>query len=392
MKRTVSLKLKPSVEQADRLMALVDAFSFACNAVVPFVVESGGHNRVGLHPLAYYAVREKIPSIGSQMVCNAIKRVADMYKVLKSNGGIKKDKPIKRIIFSAKSVHYDKRTYSIKRDALSLFTLDGRILVQFMGGQHQSLLLSRGAPKEAELIFKKGKWFFNLVLDLPEHEPAGGDRVLGVDVGENNLAATSSGGVFGGGSLRHNRDKFLALRRRLQSNGSKASKKRLRIISGREQKHVKHVNHETSKEIVQEAIRQKAGIVAMEDLTHIRDNIKAGKRVRTRLHRWAFRQLQDFVAYKAQGLGLSVVFVDPAYTSQTCSECHCLGKREKHIFKCSCGARRHADVNAAANIAWLAMPIGNAKAAVNQPNGDMLACSNFSHMAKPYVQEKATPL
>jgi IS605 OrfB family transposase len=59
----------------------------------------------------------------------------------------------------------------------------------------------------------------------------------------------------------------------------------------------------------------------MEDLTNICANIKAGKRVRTRMHRWAFRQLQDFVSYKAQGAGLSVAFVDPAYTSQTCSVC-----------------------------------------------------------------------
>ena len=34
----------------------------------------------------------------------------------------------------------------------------------------------------------------------------------------------------------------------------------------------------------------------MEDLTNIRDNIKAGKRIRSRLHRWSFRQLQTFMA------------------------------------------------------------------------------------------------
>ena len=56
----------------------------------------------------------------------------------------------------------------------------------------------------------------------------------------------------------------------------------------------------------------------LEDLTNIRANIKAGKRVRTRLHRWAFRQLRDFVAYKAEAAGLNVIFVEPAYTSQTC--------------------------------------------------------------------------
>lgn len=188
-----------------------------------------------------------------------------------------------------------------------------------------------------------------------------------MDVGENNLAATSSGKVFGGGKLRFDRDRYLAHRRRLQSNGSRAAKRKLRATSGRERRHVEHVNHEVSKAIVQEAHTLHMREIRLEDLTHIRDRIRTGKRVRARLHRWAFRQLQEFVAYKAEALGISVVYVNPAYTSQTCSVCGALGKREKHRFSCSCGNRRHADVNASANIAGFAGPIGSARAAVNQP-------------------------
>ena len=71
--------------------------------------------------------------------------------------------------------------------------------------------------------------------------------------------------------------------------------------------------------------------------------------------------------HKAEALGLSVVYVNPAYTSQTCSVCGAIGKRDKHRFSCSCGNRRHADVNASVNIAGFAEPIGPARAAVNQP-------------------------
>jgi hypothetical protein len=60
----------------------------------------------------------------------------------------------------------------------------------------------------------------------------------------------SNGKVFGGGKLRHDRDRYLASRRRLQSNGSRASKRKLKAFSGKEQRHVRHVNHETSKAIV----------------------------------------------------------------------------------------------------------------------------------------------
>ncbi len=367
MKRTVSLKLTPAPEQSRKLSDLSEVFVTACNAIVPFAQEHRCWNRVALHHLAYYSTRERFPALGSQMTCNAIHRVASAYKTLQANKGIAKDKPVPALTFDPKAVHFDGRTYSLRDGAVSLFTLSGRELVPFVCGKHQAHLLSQGKAKEAELLCRKGQWFFNLVLDLPDVAPVKSGGTLGVDVGENNLAATSSGKVFGGGKLRFERDRYLAHRRRLQSNGSRAAKRKLRAISGRERRHVEHVNHVVSKAIVQEAHRLHLREIRMEDLTHIRDRIKAGKRVRSRLHRWAFRQLQDFVAYKAPALGINVAFVNPAYTSQTCSVCGAIGKRERHRFSCSCGNRRHADVNASVNIAGFAEPIGPARAVVNQP-------------------------
>jgi IS605 OrfB family transposase len=379
--RTVSLKLVSTAEQAGALAALADAFAAACNAIVPFAVEHRCWNRVALHHLTYYPVRELLPQLGSQMVCQAVHRVADAYKTLKANKGIAKDKPVPAIGFRPTSVNFDKRTYSIKGDTLSLFTLDGRIKVPFVCGKHQRNLLAGGVPKEARLIVRKGVWYFNLVLDIADATPITGGGVCGVDVGENNLAAISTGKVLGGGKLRHDRDIYLANRRRLQSNGSRAAKRKLRAISGREQRHVQHVNHETSKAIVAEAIRSGAGEIRMEDLTNIRANIKAGKRVRTRLHRWSFRQLQGFVAYKAEAAGLRVAFVDPAYTSQKCSACGAIGKRERHRFSSKeCGTRLHSDVNASKNIAEFALPVGLARAA-RKP------AFKFAHQARPVAVE-----
>jgi IS605 OrfB family transposase len=354
MKRAASLKLLATTDQSAALSALAVEFAVACNAIVPFSVEHRCWNRVALHHFAYYAVREMVPSLGSQMVCQAVHRVADAYKTLKASKGIDKDKPVPSIAFDPTSVNFDKRTYSIKGDVLSLFTLGGRAKVSFVCGKHQRNLLSSGVPKEAKLIVRKGVWYFNLVIDIPDAAPSSGSGSVGVDVGENNLAATSTGKVWGGGQLRHNRDKYLANRRRLQANGSRAAKRKLRTISGRESLHVKHVNHEVSKSIVAEAVNSGVGEIRMEDLTNIRANIKAGKRVRTRLHRWAFRQLQDFVAYKSEAVGIAVVYINPAYTSQRCSVCGEIGKRVKHRFSCSCGNLAHSDVNASRNIAGFA--------------------------------------
>jgi putative transposase len=370
MKRTVSIKLDPTTEQSAILDALQAEFSRACNVVVEFSAPVKCSNRVALHHLCYYAVREQVPALGSQMVCNAIANVAQSYKSLVTNEPKLKKEDWPVISFKqTSSVHFDKRTYSFKKESISLFTLEGRIAVPYILGKHQANLLNSGIAKEAELLKRKGQWYFNLVIDITDAAPSTGNGSMGVDVGENNIAATSTGKVFGGGELRHKRDKFLAHRKRLQRNGSNSAKQLLKKISGKEVAHVKHVNHEISKAIIQEAVAVNASEIRLEDLTNIRDNIKAGKRVRSRLHRWSFRQLQDFVAYKAQAVGIEIKYINPAYTSKSCSVCDAIGTRVKHKFSCkNCGHVAHSDVNAASNIAKFGRLFSPSRGAVSRPN------------------------
>jgi IS605 OrfB family transposase len=368
MLRTASIRLEPSTEQASVLAALQAAYANACNLLVPVVQAHRVWNRVALHNLAYSLLRQQTP-LGSQMCCNAIFSVCKAYKALKRCGRITRDEPVPGIHFDCASVHFDKRTYSLKGEAVSLNTLSGRVVIPMRLGEHQRRIVEAGVPKEAELVLRKGRWYFNLVVESADAQPVLIGPVMGVDVGESNLAAISTGMVFGGERLRDRRDRYHALRRRLQSNGSRSAKQKLRQVSGREARRVRHVNHETSKVIVEEAKRLGVAKIVMEDLTHIRDRIKAGKRVRARLHRWAFRQLQTFVEYKAKAAGIAVEYVDPAYTSRTCSHCGSLGKRIKHRFECDhCGLRAHSDLNASRNLARMVETAVSTRATVNPPD------------------------
>src|SRR5699024_9308620 len=212
MKRTVSIKLTPTPEQSQAFAQLQAEFAKACNLIVPFARDNRCWNRVALHHLAYYPVRETT-NLGSQMVCNALKAVADAYKVLK----LKKSDEVPTIGFkSTGSIHFDARTYSIKEKAVSLYSLTGRQVVEMTLGDFQFSYLATGRPKEAKLIRKAQQWYFNLVLDLPDAAPFNGGGVMGCDVGENVLISTSTGKLVGGGPLRYHRDRFLALRCRLQ--------------------------------------------------------------------------------------------------------------------------------------------------------------------------------
>lgn len=366
MRRTISIKLNATHEQSIALTQLQTKFNNACNQIIPVAAENRCWNRLALHHLTYYKVRETT-DLGSQMVCNAIKTVCDAFQVLK----IKKAEKVPLINFKPySSVHFDKRTYSFKKDTISLYTLSGRISISMLLGEFQKQYLEQGKPKEAELIYRNKIWFFNLVLDLPNVKPiVSSGKILGVDLGENVLAATSSGKLFGGGQLRYERDRALALRSQLQSNGSKSAKQLLKKISGKEARHMAHVNHEISKAIVKEAVDIGCDVIAMENLTNIRKRIKVGKRVRSRLHRWAWAQLQVFIQYKAQVNGLKIIFVNPAYTSQMCADCGQIGIRQKHRFVCKiCGIQRHSDLNASCNIRRIAVSADAATGTVNYPH------------------------
>ena len=376
--RTVSIKLDTTSGQAQALLDTRTEFISTCQSIVPVVIKNRCWNHFRLHNFSYDDLRKR-SKLGSQMVCNALKNVCGSYSDLVSKKPFAKNKPIPAINFRPTgSVHYDKRTYSIKGSELSMYTILGRIKVPMVVARFQSDYLASGTPKEAELVCRNNTWYFNLALELENKEivPVKTLKVLGIDLGENVMAATSSGKLFQGGKVRHDRDCYLSLRRRLQANGSKGAKKRLSMISGRESRYMTHVNHVVSKQLVEETIAHGCNAIAMEDLTHIRDRIKARKRERTRLHRWAWKQLQTFIEYKALAAGLYIIYVNPAYTSKTCSKCSSRGHRLKHLFECFlCASRMHSDVNAALNHERLAMSADIATGDVNHPSVLRLAQS-----------------
>lgn len=358
MKRTIAIKLGISVESKGALLELEKLFSQSCNFVAEIAEQEGESNRIRLHHLCYHKLRAKFPELGSQMSCNAIAKVAHALKALKKK---------KKLVFKENcSIHFDKRTYSLKENVLSLFTLQGRIRIAFQWCPFHIPYMEKGMIKEAELVRRGKRWFFHLVLDIPEAIPKEKGSILAIDIGENNLAATSTGKLFGGGKVKDRRDKFLAQRRRLQSNGSQSAKQRLRQISGKERRHVKHVNHRIAKELVNEAEKNGCKTIALEDLKNIRERIKGNKRVRSRLHRWSFDELRRFIEYKALAKGIKVIYLNPAFTSQLCSHCFSLGNRSKHRFCCfNCGSQQHSDLNASQNLLWLAMSADMATGDVN---------------------------
>jgi putative transposase len=172
LKRTLCIKIHPTRQQEEALFALRAEFSKGCNQIAKIGLEENCFNRVKLHHLSYYQVRKEC-ALASQMVCNGIRAVTGAYK----SRNKKKDLPL--IEFKEKSIHFDKRTYSFKNDKISLYTLGRRILVPMVLGERQKQMLLKGSFIEAELVFTRGKWFFNLVVEIPNVAPSLKNGVMG---------------------------------------------------------------------------------------------------------------------------------------------------------------------------------------------------------------------
>jgi putative transposase len=171
-------------------------------------------------------------------------------------------------------------------------------------------------------------------------------------VGINRLAVTSHPRYFGGKHVKETNNRFFRLRRKLQGKGTKSAKRHLKKLSGRLKRFQQDANHVIAKRIV--ATCQPGDTLAMENLTDIRDRTRGRRTQRRAMSHWSFAQLQRFLAYKATLKGISVHFVDARYTSQKCSKCGHIEKRNRTSqseFSCKkCGYRNNADENASYNI------------------------------------------
>lgn len=69
--------------------------------------------------------------------------------------------------------------------------------------------------------------------------------------------------------------------------------------------------------------------------------------------RWSFKRVENAINYVAELRGIYVEYVEPHYTSQTCSQCNIVlktNRKSQSLYSCSCGLTLNADLNAARNI------------------------------------------
>ena len=224
---------------------------------------------------------------------------------------------------------------------------------------------------DSSIQLKNGKLFLLLVIDVPVVKNELDESLsVGVDLGISVPAYCS----LSDGMKRlaiGNKEDLLRIRLQMQRR-RRALQKRLKLVTGgqgrnkklttlntlteKEKNYVTTYNHMISRNVIKFTKDCNASKIKLEFLEGYGEDEK-NKFV---LRNWSYFQLQKMIEYKAKLENISVVYVDPYHTSQTCGICghYEEGQREKQAeFLCkndkckNFDDKVNADYNAALNIA-----------------------------------------
>ena len=418
---TLKLKLLPeSQEQVTAFKQTMTTYKDACNIVSQYIFDnipkaaetktmSSLLSAMNLQKVAkidnkrIYNILRTDLELPSQIACEVFKTVASNYKMVQTmlkkqtvaNGyqyddegnillyekGKHKGEPklayiYKDLTFLQKPLCYKKpqlalpvnRSYSFIHgfSKVSISVINDRIKLPFKLTAKQKELFTNSDWKRgsAWLVQTGNKWFLHVSFTKNVSEPdvAAFDNIIGIDAGLRQIMTiynAKTGQTFfkNGQNIKKKRQNYAKKRQSLQSKNTKSAKRRLKELSGRENRWMTDVNHCLSKTLVS---KNPNTLIVVEDLTNVTfDTVRNRKKEnRYEHHSWAFYQLQQDIAYKAKKHNSLLIKINPAYTSQRCPKCGVIRKENRdktnHIYHCNnCHYQSNDDRVAAMNIAQL---------------------------------------
>ena len=418
---TLKLKILPeSQEQVTSFKQTMTTYKDACNIVSQYIFDnipkaantktmSSLLSAINLQKVAtinnerIYTILTTDLELPSQIACEVFKTVVSNYKTVQTilkkqtvtdgyqyddNGDIllykkgkHKDEPklayiYKDLTFLPKPLCYEKpqlalpvaRSYSFVNNfsRTSISVMNDRIKLKFKLTAKQKELFTNPDWKRgnARLVQTGKKWFLHISFTrkIPEIDISNFDNIIGIDAGLRQIMTIynpKTGQTFfkNGQNIKKKRRNYAKKRQSLQSKNTKSAKRRLKELSGRENRWMTDVNHCLSKTLVSENPNT---LIVVEDLTNVTFDTVSHRKKENRYehHSWAFYQLQQDIAYKAREHDSYLIKVNPAYTSQRCPKCGtiCKENRDKtnHIYHCNnCHYQSNDDRVAAMNIVQL---------------------------------------
>ena len=372
VRRTAAVKLVVPDEHRDDLHESARQFLHCANRAVEFCWSDDSYTRcVTANTTARDALYDELrdeTDLTANLVQEAIRRGVQAVK-----GCVERWKNGKRVSqpeFTSWSMLYDKRSATFYRNKVSLSTVNGRVECDFelpsdsLTPYEQYVLSEEFEFRASTLQYDAvdDEFYFHVTTRKYDSEGEDGEdaevledtehqTVLGIDLGVNSLAVSSTGRFWQGDDYDHWIQEFEKRRGEMQQRGTQAAHNALLRLGKREEAWRKQYIHTVANELVTEAVEHDCDIIVFEDLTDIRERLPQAKWH----HVWAFRRLFEYVSYKAPERGVSVEQVEPNHTSTRCSRTECGfthdDNRHGERFCCQkCGYEVNADYNAAKNV------------------------------------------
>ena len=229
----------------------------------------------------------------------------------------------------------------------------------------QKALFSNAKFGTMRIVTKNHTLVAQIVYNIAEPELKSDGNVMGSDLGIKCPAVSycSDGSVKFYGNGRKNkyiRRHYAYLRKKLQTLKKMKVVKR---INDKEQRIMRDIDHKLSHDIVKTAVAHNIKVIKLEQLQNIRSTTRKSRKNNHSLHTWSFYRVAQFIEYKAKLAGISVEYVNPAYTSQTCPICGSVHHANDRNYTCECGFYIHRDLLGAMNICNSTEFVGNRQTA-----------------------------
>ena len=382
--KTIKLRIHVTSEQETMFRQMTEQYRQACNFVSQYIFDNQFNLAYqGLNGELYSELRSRF-CLKSQLAQSSIKTVIARYKTVKQqlfqnpyrymdkNGNWQRITRTlewlwKPVFFSRPQADLVRnRDYSFINDGqvLSINTLSKRTKCTFEGEHFAKYLDGSYDLGTAKLVELNGLWYLHIPVTkaVEDFQKENVRHVVGIDRGLRFLTVSydehGKTEFVSGKKIATKRHKFQEVRRQLQSKGTKSAKRKLKTISGRENRWMSDVNHRISKTLVEKYGQNT--LFVLEDLTGVsfeESNLSENAKQNYNLRSWAFYQLEQFLAYKAHENHSGVLKVSAKYTSQRCPKCGTIHKENRdhhrHLYSCQCGYKSNDDRIGAMNIQLL---------------------------------------
>ena len=382
--KTIKLRIYVTPEQEILFRQMIEQYRLACNFVSRYIFDNGFELNSNTIQKALYKDVRSLFGLKSQLTTSSFKTVTAKYKTVKQqlfqNPYKYKDEKghwkyiTKTLEWLWKPVFFSRpqadlvrnRDYSFvdNGQTLSINTLGNRTKCTFESKHFAEYLDGSWNLGTAKLVELKGLWYLHIPVTraVEDFQKENVRHVVGIDRGLRFLTVSydeqGKTEFISGRKIATKRHKFQEVRRQLQSKGTKSAKRKLKAISGRENRWMSDVNHQISKTLVEKY--GKDTLFVLEDLTGVsfeESNLSRTAEQKYDLRSWAFYQLEQFLTYKAHENRSEVVKVSAKYTSQRCPKCGTIHKENRdhhrHLYSCQCGYKSNDDRIGAMNIQLL---------------------------------------